>query len=312
MTSVHHLRHPATGASASILPHVGFNLFDLRLPLHGTLSPIIAAAPDWHLNPEHPTRNGMPVLFPFPNRIRDAHYQWGGTTYTLEPNKPPHAIHGFAVDAPFDVIETGGNDFEHFVTGEFQLSRHTPQFADQWPGDPYLSLRYALRADHLRLDARIENRGRVDMPWGFGLHSYFWSAPHARVTIPAAAIWELSDCLPTGRILPVDKRLDFRAGKPVDAPLDDVLTSLESDNHTHQISCRIDSTVDIRLPPAFREIVLFTPPWFANALAIEPYTQATDAIHLQAQGLDAGLRVLPPGQSASLWIEFRAASAHAC
>jgi aldose 1-epimerase len=46
---------------------------------------------------------------------------------------------------------------------------------------------------------------------------------------------------------------------------------------------------------AFRELVAFTPP-HRHAVCLEPYTCATDAINLQAQGIDAGLRVLQPGE----------------
>jgi aldose 1-epimerase len=47
--------------------------------------------------------------------------------------------------------------------------------------------------------------------------------------------------------------------------------------------------------PAFREVVVFTPP-HRQAFCIEPYTCTTDAVNLQARGIDAGWRVLPAGQ----------------
>ena len=30
-----------------------------------------------------PTRSGFPILFPFPNRIRDGKFDWQGNTYQL-------------------------------------------------------------------------------------------------------------------------------------------------------------------------------------------------------------------------------------
>jgi aldose 1-epimerase len=53
--------------------------------------------------------------------------------------------------------------------------------------------------------------------------------------------------------------------------------------------------VQLLTSPAFRELVLFTPP-HRQAVALEPYTCATDAINLQQRGSDAGLQVLQPGQ----------------
>ena len=46
----------------------------------------------------------------------------------------------------------------------------------------------------------------------------------------------------------------------------------------------------------FRELVLFTP-GHRQAMCLEPYTCATDAINLHQRGVDAGWRVLPSGES---------------
>lgn len=50
---VHLLHNDGNGASASVLPAYGFNLFDLRLPLAGVVRPVIVAASDF---PENPRR----------------------------------------------------------------------------------------------------------------------------------------------------------------------------------------------------------------------------------------------------------------
>ena len=55
-------------------------------------------------------------------------------------------------------------------------------------------------------------------------------------------------------------------------------------------------TVQQRCSSHFREIVAFTPPW-ATAVCLEPYTCVTDAINLQQKGIDAGLQILPPGET---------------
>lgn len=60
-----------------------------------------------------------------------------------------------------------------------------------------------------------------------------------------------------------------------------------------------------RCAPEFREFVVFTPPQ-RSCVCLEPYTCATDAIHLAARGIDAGWRVLSPGQRCHLWFELRA------
>src|SRR3954454_2758538 len=69
--TVYTLHDDATGASAAILPSYGFNLFSLKLPVAGQVREVLHAAPDFAEDPKSPGRNGTPVLFPFPNRIKE-------------------------------------------------------------------------------------------------------------------------------------------------------------------------------------------------------------------------------------------------
>jgi aldose 1-epimerase len=62
--------------------------------------------------------------------------------------------------------------------------------------------------------------------------------------------------------------------------------------------------------PVFRECVVYTPP-NRPAVCIEPYTCVTDAINLQAQGIDTGWRVLKTGDEFRTWIEIRASLIYA-
>ena len=64
------------------------------------------------------------------------------------------------------------------------------------------------------------------------------------------------------------------------------------------------ATLRLRASPAFREVVVFTPP-HRQAFCIEPYTCTTDAINLQARGVDAGLLTLPPGGRWTAVFEMR-------
>src|SRR5690348_5983610 len=81
--TVYTMHDDATGASASVLPSFGLNLFDLRLPAAGEVRPVVAAAPDWADRPRSPARNGVPILFPYPNRVRAGLFRYGGKSYRL-------------------------------------------------------------------------------------------------------------------------------------------------------------------------------------------------------------------------------------
>lgn len=309
-----------TGASASILPSYGFNLFDLQLPVVGKPTPVIAAASGWAEAPKDPGRNGTPILFPFPNRIRDAKFSFGGKDYTLRANNGPNAIHGFAIDAPWDLLDYGQDGTGAFAVGRYHLAGHTPDAREKWPTDALLQVRYSLAGRKLTMTINVSNPTDRDLPYGFGIHPYFrlpfppgGDPSKTRVVVPAAKIWALDHFLPTGEIKDVDARLDFREGQPrAGLKLDDVLTGLTF--HGDYAMCRLvdlvkDTEFRLSFDKTFREVVMYTPPGEDDAIAIEPYTQTTDAIHLQARGIDAGLRVLKHGASDVMTITMETADA---
>jgi len=300
------LHDDTTGASAAVLPSHGFNLFDLRLPAAGEPRPMVYAADDFAENPRHGAGNGVPILFPFPNRIGQATFAFQGRTYSLPANNGPNAIHGFAVDAPWQVIEHKADASAAYITGRYQISHNSPQMLSHWPADAAIEVRYALAGRRLLMSVTVSNPTGTNLPYGFGIHPYFrlpfppgGDLDQTRVIIPASKFWVLKDFLPTGEIRPVDARLDFRAGQTMHGlKLDDVLTSLEyTDGHS---ACRLldlPRNAEFRLgfDRAFREIVVYTPPGRPGVIALEPYTQTTDAINLQRRGIEAGLRVLGHG-----------------
>lgn len=80
--------------------------------------------------------------------------------------------------------------------------------------------------------------------------------------------------------------------------LDDVLTDLEFT--ADRGVCRlIDEAKNaeflLGFDRGFRVLVLDTPPGRGDVISLEPYTQTTDAINLQARGVAAGLRILGHG-----------------
>ena len=311
--TVYTLRDEASGASASILPSYGFNLFDLRLPVGDQVCRVVVAADDFAENPANPGRNGIPVLFPFPNRIRDSKYTYGGIAYDVPTGGKPMSIHGFAISANWEVADSGASDSEAFLVGRFQIARQAPAALFAWPTDAILTIRYALSGRALTMTTTVENPTDVDLPYGFGIHPYFripfTSADTAfgSVILPASDYWVQENNLPTGEVRPVEPRIDFRNGLSMAGQkLDDVLTNLKFDGG--RCVCRLvdaEHNAEFRLSfdDKFRELVVFTPPFGGGTLiAVEPYTQTTDAINLIAQGVDAGLRVIPPRGSETLSI----------
>ncbi len=284
---------------AEVCPALGFNCF--RWAAGGGQAELLFATPTF-LQGDRPTRSGIPVLFPFPNRIRDGRFTWEGKEYRLPLNDPAgkNAIHGFACRRPWRVIDQGANATSAWVTGEFHCAADAPEALPHWPADHRLRLTCRLLRGVLRLEAVVDNPDRVTLPFGLGYHPYF-RVPGADVTVQASArqYWQLQDSLPTGTLLPVDVGRDLNAPRRyADLQLDDVLTGLDDTPHSEAGGLCLRGRVEgLRLyaSAAFRDLVVFAPP-HRQAMCLEPYTCPTDAINLQQRGLEAGLLVLPPGE----------------
>lgn len=315
---IYTLHDDATGASAAVLPFHGFNLFDLRLPLGGEVGPVIASADDFATNPRSATGNGTPILFPYPNRVRGGAFTFEGKQYRLPINNGPNAIHGFAVDASWQVVEHMAGANSAFVEGRYQISQDSPAMLPNWPSDAVLQVRYELGGRRLTMTVTVSNPTASHLPYGFGIHPYFrlpfaasGRADRTRVVVPANRFWVLQDFLPTGEARPVDPRLDFRNGQPRSGlKLDDVLTDLEYKDD--RCTCRLvdlerKTEFQLGFDRGFRELVMYTPPNRPDVISLEPYTQTTDAINLQARGIAAGLRVLEHGGQDTLVITMQTA-----
>lgn len=313
---IYTLTDESSGAMAKVLPSFGFNLFDLRLPAAGEVRRVVIAADDWADHPRDAGRNGIPVLFPYPNRVRGGRFRFGEKSYQLPINNGPNAIHGFAIDANWDPVEQGADDRVAYVGARYQIGKQTPAMLSNWPTDAIIGLRYTLAGRKLTLDIVVQNPTAKDLPFGFGIHPYFrvpfrpeGDLKKTAVILPASQYWVLDEFLPSGERKPVDARLDFRKGQPIAGlKLDDVLTGLEFDRND-RCTCRLvdeelKAEFHLSFDHGFRELVVYTPPGSPGVISLEPYTQTTDAINLQAKGIDAGLRTLGHGQQAKYQIEF--------
>jgi aldose 1-epimerase len=258
-----------------------------------------------------PTRSGFPILFPFPNRIRAGQFIWDGKKFNLPIGDPAHknAIHGFAVNRSWRVVDQGADASSAWLTGEFHGSIDAPEARSLWPADYRIRVTYRLSDHILRVEADADNPDSKPLPFGLGYHPYFqlasFGGEQANVTVAANKIWELEENLPTGKLLDIDEPRDLRHGRTlVGVQLDDVMTDLYAIAYDQED--RLGLVGVVQHPTAermltlwiggdFRELVAFTPP-HREAICLEPYTCTTDAINLAARGIDGGLRVLAPGE----------------
>lgn len=298
-------------SSASIAVDFGFNCFEFRAQVGGQAVDVIDSDPMFPQTGERPSGNGIPLLFPFPNRIRDGRFTWKGREYEIAASGGrAHPIHGFALDTPWRVIE----QTDKHVIGEWQLSLDAASRVSYWPADCLIQVRYELSGASLRSKIRIVNPDSRPLPWGFGTHAYFklplsprgdWD--HCLIQAPVSEQWLLKDLIPTGQRQPVSIDKDIRSGAYVHtATFDDVYTGLKPEGGA--LTCiMMDEKSGLEIAqvcdPRFRELVVYTPP---NRLSVcmEPYTCVTDAVNLQQRGIDAGWQVLAPGEAYETWIDI--------
>ena len=299
---------------AEVWPSHGMNC--LRWRADG--SELLFVHPDWEATAV-PTRSATPVLFPFPNRIRDGKFEFNGTKYELPLNDSAkaNAIHGFAPRNEWAVVSHAATDEAAEVVGRFRLSEQVPEALPLWPGDCSLSSTVRLEPSRLRLISRVENHSDKPVPFGLGFHPYFRLPTRSdgvdeyRLRAAVEHEWELRDNLPTGAKKMVEPDLRSEQGVPLagrdyDSLFGGVTAPANPDGLrsvcalSHEEAGRLEVLADAN----FDDWIIFTPP-HRGAVALEPYTCPTDAINLEKHGTRTGWRVLGVGESWKGLVEFR-------
>ena len=301
--TVYELVETSGQAYAEVWPSFGFNCLKWRVPKSdGALGDLLYCDPSWQTNPVA-TRSGHPILFPFPNRLKQGTFDFEGRSYQLPLNETSgqHAIHGFTPKTPWRVVDSAAYSDGARLVGEFRLSVDRPDQLPHWPGDCTIRIEYLLKIDELVVNATVLNPGSTAYPFGLGFHPYF-CCPNARDAVAddmilqttAAERWDTSGPFPSGRRSPVPAELDFRKPKSVGAGELDTLFAVPP--RGDEAFARLGhptapGQLIVETGDAFRELLLFTPA-HRKAIAIEPYTCITDAAHFD--GELGGWRTLNP------------------
>lgn len=282
-------------ASVAIVPAWGNNCFLFQVP-----EPILESVPFATFR-QRPTSYGIPVLFPFPNRLENGTWTFRNQRYVVNPDR-----HGFVRDKPWSVCASGASEQNGaWITSRLDAVQYPTQILQQFPFPFRLEVTYRLKDRALDMETSVQNTGDHDLPLGFGIHPYFHRPAHGTLQVPARKRWELRESLPTGNLLDVEGLYDLR--HPCDVTqldLDDIFTDLIADAddvvrcilHDHEHHMRI--TV-VFAATQFPHVVVYTPPAPRQAICIEPYTCPTDGFNLQHRGIESNLIVLQPGATTS-------------
>jgi len=308
--TIYVLKDYKSGCEAKIVPEFGNNCFSYSFNVEGEQIDILDPPPSLAVLKQRASGYGVPVLFPFPNRIREGRFTFEGQDYQFDVPRPgANSIHGLVIGRPWKVEVAEATDENGARLVSSIKSSDFPDVIRQYPFQFNLRVTYTLKDGFLSLLAEMENMGQRNMPMGFGIHPYFRaplskssSPDDCQIILPARKYWELEDFLPTGKILEASGRYNLRDGvSAADIRFDDVFTDLIITDGVSR--CVVDDKkakmrMILESDPIFREMVLYTPP-NRPALCFEPYTCPTDAINLHQRGMDVGIIVLKPGESVS-------------
>ncbi|TWT34918.1 aldose 1-epimerase [Blastopirellula retiformator] len=292
------LRDATSGASADIAVGYGFNCFRFTVPNGEKSVEVLWAEEGFESGELRASSSGIPVLFPFPGRLKDGVLQWEGKEYRLPQNdRTGNAIHGFVYTRPWRTIA----QTESSVTAEFKASVDDPSILEMWPADFQIRATYALTGTTLTAVFEATNCGDAPLPCGLGTHPYFRvplggsSADGCKINVPYHCEWTFADKMATG---------EKRAAEPLaasfaDTSFDNAFGDLEWNDGICVTSIE-DLESGMKITQTFSNefigVVLYNP-GHREAFCIEPYSLIPDAFQVADKGVDAGLRVLQPGES---------------
>lgn len=336
------LRNDENGSEVRIAVGMGFNAFSFKVRTESGVADVLYAEEGFPKAGMRVTANGTPILVPFPNRIAGGKFTYDGKNYSLPLNDHGiNAIHGFAFDRPWRVVEEEADETWARIVGEFEMLRDSEYTEENWPGNFRVRCEMRWLGNQLIQEFSVKNLSDLPMPFGLGTHPYFRlpiddsrTLDECYISVFAETVVELEKTIPTGETKPVDMetRLSntylFEGSEALQPTLigsrrfDTVYTGLRSlEPHdeqgyqfTHQLFTETreasPALVTISNDADFPYVVVYTPP-HRKAICIEPYTCVTNAVNigdrLGACGPPTGLWRLEPGEERRATISMYAA-----
>jgi len=308
------LRDEQRGAQARILPGFGLNCLELSFSTAAEPVHVLWTPAGFKKGRRRGYLGGLPVLFPFPGRIRDGGFFFDGREYRVPKiDGIGNGLHGLVFDLPWEVLECTNQKLEARICvcqGEGEGTR-----TGVWPADCELIIVYEIFSDRLVCRFVVKNKDRfLHLPCGLGFHPYFripignGSASTCTVTLPAGCVWELdSRLLPTGKRNIATGTESLRTGQLFsDLDLDHVFGDLFFQDGSCTATIQDEKsgkTLWMRFSEIFRCCVVFTHP-HRKSICVEPYTCLPDPFFLEERGVETGMRILAPGESFQGWMEI--------
>jgi aldose 1-epimerase len=253
---------------------------------------------------------GNPVLYPTPNRVKNATFEFEGTSVRFTPNARENFIHGLVNRHAWTLVATESDATSATITCLADF-RDGTALSTGFPFPHQLFLTVSVTDGAVRWVYTVDNTsGKASVPFGFALHPYFiYQGERAKtfLKIPATHWMKADQQLPTGELVPKNE-LDFPLGEFLSlqgTTFDDVFWGMRPDAPTVIEFRDAGRKIAIHTSAEFTHLVVWTPdrPYFG----VESQTCSTDAHNLYSAGKtdEAHLQICPPGESMTGWVEYR-------
>ncbi len=246
---------------------------------------------------------GIPLLYPFPNRVRNCRFTFDGVEYVLPDNDGGRSLHGLVSDAPFELQTPVVTDDSVSAVASIEIVPGHPLYSI-FPISNRLDVTFGLSFNGLTMNFKVTNLDeKKRFPFGLGIHPYFnvhGTKKQVRIQVPAKKWMEAVSLMPTGKLLNLDKG-------PADLSDPTVLAGLNLDDVWYGMDVMKPMTIYydalsrklcLYASNIFTHSVVYTPP-FESFFCMENQTNATDCHNLHTKGFvdESHLLILDPGQS---------------
>jgi galactose mutarotase-like enzyme len=280
--NVNRIELAAGDATATIAPDEGALVLSVRKAGHE----LLAQRRD---GPAPVPMFGSFLLAPWVAELSLGRIDFRGQRAQMPPNQGRHAMHGLVVGVPWTVVDRTATT----ATLERRLD-------DPWPFGGTVTQEIALDPAGTTFAAEI--RAEEDaMPAALGWHPWFACPDPNAVQLRVNADQELElgdETLPTGRILPVSRDTDLRAGPILgDRRIDVVFVGARSPALLQTPAVELA----IHFDPQIDNVTVYTYP---GSVCIEPWSAWPDAFRTAKDGRPSGAVELEPGESLRRWMRW--------
>ncbi|MGD1820846.1 MAG: aldose 1-epimerase [Pleomorphochaeta sp.] len=253
---------------------------------------------------------GNPILYPFPNRLRNCFYEFNNKKHWHQKNGIPVFLHSLVYDEQWECEEPEISENYSRIKTWIHVTKNHPIY-EGFPWEHKLYVIFEVNKNGFDIKYEVENLSNEELPFGISYHTFFKKLcgdDNSFIRVPAQHMMELSDdLLPTGKLLDVENQ-DFDLREPI-APsklnLDNCYTTMIEDERVFIDYPKLGLRIYMDATKDFTHMQVFTPknkPFFC----VERQTCSTDAVNLDNNGFkkEAHLLRVQPNEKKEGTVNF--------